>query len=53
VAVPWPDPRAAPPEPEPEEAAAPEDFEGTATEVAPVRPARRDNKRKRKRKQRR
>lgn len=52
TAVPWPDPRAAPPEPDPEEAAAPEDFEGSATEVAPARPARRDNKRKRKRKQR-
>lgn len=52
TAVPWPDPRAPAPEPEPEEAAAPEDFEGTATEVASTRPARRDNKRKRKRKQR-
>ncbi len=52
TAVPWPDPRAAPPEPEPEQAAAPEDFEGTASEVARERPARRDNKRKRKRKQR-
>jgi len=52
TAVPWPDPRAPAPEPEPEESAAPEDFEGTATEVAPARPARRDNKRKRKRKQR-
>lgn len=53
TAVPWPDPRAPAPEPEPEEAAAPEDFEGSATEVAATtRPARRDNKRKRKRKQR-
>ncbi len=52
VAVPWPDPNAPPPEPDPEEAADPEDFEGTATEVTPERPGRRDNKRKRKRKQR-
>lgn len=51
-AVPWPDPGAPPPEPEPEEAADPEDFEGTATDVTPSRPGRRDNKRKRKRKQR-
>lgn len=52
-AVPWPDPKAPPPEPEPEPLASPADFEGTATEVAaPQRPARRDNKRKRKRKQR-
>lgn len=51
-AMPWPNPNAPPPEPEPEEAANPEDFEGSATEVTPSRPARRDNKRKRKRKQR-
>lgn len=52
-AVPWPDPGAPPPEPEPEALASPDDFDGTATEVTrPERPARRDNKRKRKRKQR-
>ena len=52
TAVPWPDPKAPPPEPEREEAAQPEDFEGSATELDPERPGRRDNKRKRKRKQR-
>lgn len=52
-AVPWPDPKAPPPDPEPEEPASPDDFEGAATEVTQSpRPARRDNKRKRKRKQR-
>lgn len=51
-AMPWPDPKAPPPEPEPEEPADPDSFEGTATEVRSERPARRDNKRKRKRKQR-
>jgi hypothetical protein len=54
VAMPWPKPgeeQAA--EPSEEETAQPEDFEGTATEVSSdERPARRDNKRKRKRKQR-
>jgi len=52
TAVPWPDPGAPPPGPEPEEAAQPEDFEGAATEVPAERPARRDNSKKRKRKQR-
>jgi hypothetical protein len=52
-AIPWPKPG----EPgavaqEDDDLAAPEDFEGTATEVEPSRPGRRDNKRKRKRKQR-
>lgn len=53
VAMPWPKPGEQPVRAEPEdEAADPEDFEGTATEVPGERPARRDNKRKRKRKQR-
>lgn len=59
TAVPWPEPGSAPasrsagpPPPDPDEPARPEDFEGSATEVAAERPARRDNKRKRKRKQR-
>lgn len=52
AAVPWPDPKAPPPGPEPEEAASPTDFEGSATEVRSERPGRRDNKRKRKRKSR-
>lgn len=52
-AIPWPKPG----EPgnvaqEGDELAAPEHFEGTATEVESARPGRRDNKRKRKRKQR-
>jgi len=55
--MPWPKPGEQPapaPGDEGEELADPEDFEGTATEVEPAaeRPARRDNKRKRKRKQR-
>lgn len=53
-AMPWPKPGEAPPPSgdEPEELARPEDFEGTGSEVdtAAERPARRDNKRKRKRK---
>jgi hypothetical protein len=56
-AIPWPkpgEPGAVPQEGD--EVAAPQDFEGTATEVDaaadPARPARRDNRRKRKRKQR-
>lgn len=57
VAMPWPKPgEETPAEPtRGEEPARPEDFEGSATEVEPEsteRPARRDNKRKRKRKQR-
>jgi hypothetical protein len=58
-ALPWPKPGESiagtgGPERDPEEPAAPEDFEGTATEVdePSERPGRRDNKRKRKRKQR-
>ena len=55
--MPWPKPGEQPapaPGDEGEELADPEDFEGTATEIEPAaeRPARRDNKRKRKRKQR-
>lgn len=51
-AVPWPKPgeEAVAVRESDEEAALPEDFEGSATEVAPERPGRRDNKRKRKRK---
>jgi hypothetical protein len=57
VAMPWPKPGeaiagTAGPVADPEEPARPEDFEGSAEEVASERPARRDNKRKRKRKQR-
>ncbi len=54
VAMPWPKPGetiATPAGDAGEEVASPGDFEGTATEVSsPARPARRDNKRKRKRK---
>lgn len=57
VAMPWPKAGEAPasgtgPRVDPDESARPEDFEGSATEVPDERPARRDNKRKRKRKQR-
>jgi hypothetical protein len=63
VAIPWPKPgRPGDAPPDDTDLAAPEDFEGTASEIEagtdsapasdPARPARRDNKRKRKRKQR-
>ena len=63
VAIPWPKPgRPGDAPPDDTDLAAPEDFEGTASEIEadsgsdsatdPARPGRRDNKRKRKRKQR-
>ena len=54
-AIPWTRPGEEPRRPVPaegEEPARPEDFEGSAAELDPTRPGRRDNKRKRKRKQR-
>jgi len=55
VAVPWPDSRSGPPPPSEQELAAPEDFDGTATEVEPAsgpEPGSSGQPRKRKRKQR-
>lgn len=51
-AVPWPEPGSEPEGGAGDEPARPEDFEGTGTEIGSQRPARRDNRRKRKRKQR-
>lgn len=51
-AVPWPEPGSEPQGGAGDEPARPEDFEGTGTEIDSGRPARRDNRRKRKRKQR-